>query len=148
MLTTAHAVTGAAIGAILVEPAVVLPVALASHYFLDTIPHWQETLAPYVPNKYTYMRIPIDLLLSASLVYVVILLKGNHASIIIIGALVANLPDADTLLVPFPKLKRGILKKHWDWHSKIQRETSSLWGVVTQLITVAIDFMLVQFLRH
>jgi hypothetical protein len=146
MLTTAHAATGAAIGAIIIEPTAVLPLALVSHYILDTIPHWQETLAPYIPNKYTYRRIPIDILLSVGLVYAIILLKGSHAPIIIIGAIVANIPDADTVIILFPQLKRGLIKQHWDWHSRIQRETSSLWGVVTQLVTVVVDFILVRLL--
>lgn len=44
MLITPHALTGAAITVLVPNPLVSVPLAIGSHFVLDMIPHWQETL--------------------------------------------------------------------------------------------------------
>lgn len=141
MLITPHAVTGAAIAAFLTDPLLMTPIILGSHFVLDSIPHWQETLAPYVPTKKTYIRIPIDTLLAITLVWIVAAWQPHRTLPIVIGAIVANIPDLDTLTILAPKLRKGILEKYWDWHCKIQRETASLWGIATQIIVVILGLL-------
>lgn len=137
MLTTPHAVTGAAIGALMPSPWLVVPVAIASHFVLDHIPHWQETLAPYTPTRRTYVRIVIDLTLAGLLVGLVASWHPHHTAVVWLGAVAANAPDLDTLTVLLPGLRRGFVQRFWDWHCRIQRETSELIGVYTQLATIA-----------
>ena len=48
-----------------------------------------------------------------------------------LGAAAANAPDLDTLTVLLPSLRRGPVQRFWDWHCRIQRETSQLAGVYT-----------------
>lgn len=141
MLTTPHAVTGAMIGALLPNSLLIVPVAIGSHFVLDSIPHWQETLAPYTPTKKTYIRIPIDLLLAVSLVLLVARLQPAHVGAIWLGAVMANAPDLDVIVILLPKIKYSLLNKYWDWHCRIQRETSSLWGVLTQFVVIAIGLV-------
>ncbi len=143
MLTTPHSMAGAAIGALLPNPIVVIPLSIGSHFVLDSIPHWQETLAPYIPTKKTYIRIPIDIALAITLVWLVAHWQPNHISTIWLGATMANAPDLDVIMVLVPRLKQGLLKKYWDWHCKIQQETSSMWGVLTQLIVIAASLAVV-----
>ena len=99
MLTTPHTTAGIALGAVIGSPLAVIPAALASHFLLDTAPHWQETLAPYMPN-------------------------------------------VDTLVVLLPALKRGLIQKFWDWHCRIQRETSSLLGLLPQAAVVTASVLI------
>lgn len=136
MLTTPHAIAGATIGALLPDPLLAIPLAVASHFVLDSIPHWQETLAPYIPTRKTYIRIPLDIALAIGLTMVIAHWHPESASIIWLAALAANLPDLDSIVVVIPRLKTGLIKQFWDWHCRIQRETRSLWGVLTQLIFV------------
>lgn len=143
MLTTPHAITGAAIGALLPSPLLVVPLAIGSHFVLDSIPHWQETLAPYTPTKKTYIRVPIDIALAIALVWFSVHWQPNHVSTIWLGAIMANVPDLDVITVLMPRLRQGLIKNYWDWHCKIQREISSMWGVVTQLIVIAISLAVV-----
>lgn len=136
MLTTPHAVVGAAIGALVVNPLLVIPAAIASHFLLDSVPHWQETLAPYEPSKKTWIRIPIDLALAVSLVGLLAYWVPDRAGAVWLGAVMGNLPDLDVIMIVMPQLKRGLLRKYWDWHCRIQRETGSLWGVVPQVAVI------------
>ncbi len=143
MLTTPHTAAGAALGAALGDPLLVIPVAIASHFILDSVPHWQETLAPYIPTKKTYIRVPIDIALAIALTVWSAHLQPMHIEAIWIGAISANAPDIDSVIVIVPKLKQGIVKKYWDWHCKIQRETSSTWGVMAQLAIVALSIAII-----
>lgn len=136
MLTTPHAVTGATIGVLIPNPWLFIPVAIGSHFVLDSVPHWQETLAPYTPTKKTYLRIPFDIALSLGLVWLIGTWHPHLASSIWLGAIIANLPDLDTIVLPAPNLKVGLLQRFWDWHCSMQRETSSLWGLAPQVIVI------------
>ncbi len=138
MLITPHAVTGAAIGVRLKHPLKVIPVAMASHFLLDTIPHWQETLYPYRPHITTWIRVPIDLLLAVLGVAWIARRGKRHgrglATAAVVGALAGTLPDLDALACANPLLLRnGFLKRYFSWHCGIQDETAHGWGLAPQI---------------
>ncbi|HVS58710.1 MAG TPA: hypothetical protein VHD60_03150 [Candidatus Saccharimonadales bacterium] len=137
MLTTPHAVTGAILGALLPTP-LAIPTSIASHYVLDSVPHWQETLAPYMPTRKTYIRIPIDIALAVGLTFLIAHWHPVYQGRIWWSAFAANAPDLDSFLAVAPHFKRGLLKVYWDWHCSIQRETSRWYGVLTQLAVIGI----------
>ena len=141
MLVSPHVTAGVALGAMIGNPIMVIPLAIISHFVLDLIPHWQETLAPYKPTWKTYVRIPIDLAIGLVIVLLAVRLQPDQAWSIWLGAIFASGPDLDVAIVTFPKLKRGLLERYWDWHCAIQRETSSLWGVLPQLAVVGLGVL-------
>ncbi|HUD21070.1 MAG TPA: hypothetical protein VMQ44_03335 [Candidatus Saccharimonadales bacterium] len=149
MLTTPHATTGAVIAVLIPIPIVAIPLAIASHYVLDTIPHWQEVLGPdYRPTKWTCLRLPVDIVLALSLVYWAATLHPNTALVIWLSAIAANLPDLDSLVPLLPIfLKNKIVKKYWDWHCRIQNETPKPYGIITQFAFVLIGLTLVYLVR-
>ena len=124
------------------NPLLVIPVAIGSHFILDSVPHWQETLAPYIPTKKTYVRVPLDIALSAGLVLLISHWNPNATANIWLGAVFANVPDLDSIVVLMPSLKKGLVEKFWDWHCRIQRETSSLWGIAPQLALIIISLII------
>lgn len=130
-------------GAVIGHPVLVIPVAIASHFLLDMVPHWQETLAPYKPTKKTYIRIPIDFAIGGLVIWLALLAQPQHAAAIWVGALFASAADLDVIVIVYPKLKRGLLQKYWDWHCAIQRETSSLWGLAPQLGVIALGLAVI-----
>lgn len=139
MLVSPHAAAGIAIGILVSNPIIALPAAIASHFILDTVPHWQETLAPYQPTRKTYLRIPIDIGLAVAMTILALFTQPSHAAIIVSCALAATMPDLDVLMIVFPALKKGVSKRYWDWHCVIQHETSSLAGLIPQLAVIAIS---------
>lgn len=141
MLVAPHASAGVAIGVLVANPILAIPAAIASHFILDSVPHWQETLAPYQPTYKTYIRIPIDIGLAATITAIGVTIQPAHATSIILGALFATAADLDVILITLPKLKRGILKLYWNWHCAIQKETSSLWGIVPQIGVILISLV-------
>jgi len=144
MLVSPHVTAGVALGALIGNPIIVIPVAVLSHFVLDSIPHWQETLAPYTPTWKTYARIPIDLAIAAAVLVMGLQLVPVHALGIWLGALFASGADLDVAVIAFPRLKRGIIEKYWDWHCAIQRETASLWGLAPQIAVLAVGVFTLQ----
>lgn len=141
MLVSPHLTAGAALGAVIGHPILVIPFAIASHFILDSIPHWQETLAPYQPTKKTFIRIPIDLAIGLVIVLLAVQAQPQHAAAIWVGAIFASGADLDVLFIVYPKLKRGILHRYYVWHCAIQRETASLWGIVPQVAVIALGLV-------
>ncbi len=139
MLVSPHAAAGVAIGVLVANPVIALPAAIISHFVLDTVPHWQETLAPYAPTRKTYIRIPIDIGIAIAITLVATFIQPAHAPTVIACALFATMPDLDVLMIPFPRIKKGLLKRYWDWHCAIQHETSSLLGILPQLAVIALS---------
>lgn len=138
MLVAPHIAAGVTLGLVLREPMLVVPVAVASHFLLDSIPHWQETMAPYHPTWKTYVRIPIDFAIGAALIWFALQLHPDAALSIGLGAFFAAAPDLDVLTIILPKLKGKLVTLYWDWHCRIQREVSSWFGVITQLAILTI----------
>ena len=138
MLLTPHAVTGATIGALVPYPALAIPLAIGSHYLLDMVPHWQETLPPYTPHKGTWIRAPIDLGLGIGLVRVIARSRGDRTATIWLAAAAALAPDLDSLAHAIPSSNESgtLVRRYLRWHVKIQRETPSLLGLLPQILLV------------
>ncbi len=135
MLVTPHAVTGATIAIIVPYPIVSIPLSLGSHFLLDTVPHWQETLPPYAQSRATWTRIPIDVALSIGLVWLIANAHPEKKLLIWVTALAAVIPDIDTLALIIPSLfKNRLGKRYWDFHCAIQKETQSFVGILSQLL--------------
>jgi hypothetical protein len=139
MLVAPHIATGVTLGIVIGDPILVVPIAIASHFLLDSVPHWQETMAPYDPTWKTYLRIPIDFGIGICIVALALHFQPQYSATILLGAFFASAPDLDVLVIAFPWLKKGIVEAYWNWHCKIQREITSLWGVTTQLVVLAIS---------
>src|SRR5713101_6968104 len=120
MLETPHVAVGAAIASKIPNPFISIPLALASHFILDRVPHWN-------PHFYTEMKkhgkptaqstnVAIaDSLTALGLGLAVAahaMPNTGHAVVIIIASFAAVLPDQ--IKTPFfflPKTRKGWLKK-------------------------------------
>ncbi|MDO8503945.1 MAG: hypothetical protein Q7S60_04645 [bacterium] len=145
MLATPHLLSGAAIVTIVPNPVVSLPLAFASHFILDKIPHWQETLAPYELNNKTWVRMPIDLLLGLGLLWWVTKTVGGNG-IMWLGALVALVPDADSVFYARPLrevLQQPLARSWFSFHERIQRETDKWWGLLPQIAVVLLSLFFI-----
>jgi hypothetical protein len=135
MLSAPHAITGATIGASGAPLTACVPLAVASHFLLDLVPHWQETLPPYTPHRGTWVRVPVDLVLSVILIRRIARARPKRSRLIWISACGALVPDLDTLLYAVPGLRERVpfIGPYLRWHISLQHETSSLWGLAPQI---------------
>ena len=144
MLTLPHIIVGAAIGSQIPNPYAVGAMSFGSHFVLDSIPHWQEPLAPYIPTKATYIRIAIEIIVSLGLLYYLTNAYPEKAFTMWVGAIFSPLPDTDSFIVYRPKLlKNKLLSEWWNFHCRIQRETASLLGLIPQMVVIIISLVII-----
>lgn len=129
-----HVATGALIGAVVVEPALALPLAFASHFVLDAMPHFGDDSLAHSSKKYTKIIIG-DTILAVLILVLIIVLRPEHWPVILAAGLCAQLPDLMWLPNYMRELRKIEHKTH-NWlqhmHKKIQWGERS-WGFVVEI---------------
>lgn len=149
MIELPHTVVGAAIAVKIGNPALALPLALASHFLLDPIPHWNPHLYTEfkkngVVSRGSKLFMTFDVLLSLAaglFIAYKMLPDTTLAALAIIGALVAVFPDL--IKSPFYLLgiKNPTLTRYVELERSIQGESKSiLLGMTTQLLVTGAAF--------
>lgn len=106
-----HALTGAFIGLTVGEPLLAVPLALASHHFLDVIPHHGSSLPPneWMRSKPFKPVLMIDAALCVVLVGVLFMSHPSNWFLSAICAFVATLPDFTSI----KRFSRALKRKNW-----------------------------------
>jgi hypothetical protein len=117
-----HTLTAGVIAITIKQPALVAPIALASHFVLDMIPHY-GSYPPYARGTQAYYRIIlVDGLLSTLAYLVIIHLWPQYLLAISVGVFFSLLPDLLWPLALYVK-QRGPLWAYFRFHKGIQRES-------------------------
>lgn len=149
MIELPHTIVGAAIAAKVGNPALALPLALASHFVLDPIPHWN-------PHLYTELKkdgkvsnrsklfmigdVVISLLLGSFIAFKM-LPNITLFIVVLLGAFIAVFPDL--IKAPFYLLgaKNPWLARYVEIERSIQGETNNaIFGILTQLLVAGAGF--------
>lgn len=149
MLETSHVVVGAAIATQIPNPLVALPLALASHFILDKLPHWNphlysETDMYGKPTKKSTIITFVDLATSLTLGTLIAsraLPDFGHFSTILASCLVAALPDIIEAPYFFLGVRNKYLRKWINIQRKMQFNNGFVWGIVTQLLVIGASFV-------
>jgi len=139
MTATSHALIGTVIAAKISNPALAIPLALASHFVADMIPHWDEALERKEKGlDRVFIESCADLLLGFALSYTLIFFLFPQTNLLyaFLLIIVAQLPD--WLMAPYLFLKINAFK--WAYHlGKVtNREVDKPWGIVTQILAVSL----------
>ena len=131
MLALNHALFGAIIAVSVKQPALIIPLGIASHFVLDALPHFgnSESFGRY-SNNY-YLVVFADGIAMIIALAAMTLFWPHMAGIILLGSISAMSPD---LLWPLaPKVKSGtILSKFFIFHKKIQLSETPK-GIISEL---------------
>lgn len=140
MTATNHAVTGAIIALVVKEPVLALPLAIASHFALDSLPHFgNHPKVPHTSRAFLYILAADAGMASSILMSLFILLPGSWL-LPVACAILAMAPD----LMWFPNFVREVtgqkLKKPDAitlWHKKIQRYERP-WGMYVEAVWLTV----------
>lgn len=142
MTATAHALAGAALVSFIPNSSVALPMAFASHFVLDLVPHWDTGTyrREKSPRRFLVESV-IDLLLGFGLSFLLFGSKVNPY-LLTAGILVSQLPDwleAPYLFLgwkfpPFSTVKA--------FQSKLHFKKSLPWGFVSQVVVITLLILL------
>jgi hypothetical protein len=136
MFLTNHTLTGVLLGLNLQNPVLLAPIALASHFILDALPHYDPDLQLGEEVSARAKRIIIvDALLSLGVLIAALLIWPQVLGLILVGTFFATLPD----LLYIPRHFYGWVphRLYARFHKKIQWAEVS-WGYVPELIYAAL----------
>lgn len=144
MLETPHVAVGAAIATKIPNPVISIPLALASHFILDMVPHWN-------PHSYTEVqkhgKISMNTKTFALIDVGLALLVGftaashvtpdyGHSATILLASFASVLPDVSKSPYFLLGVRDGMLKKWVDFERSLQVETTFAIGMTVQTIIV------------
>ncbi len=137
MLETPHVALGAAIAVAIPNPIISIPLAFASHFLLDMVPHWNPHINTEMKKygkltKPTLFIIGVDLV--AAIIFTIIVAKANPY--IYIASFMSILPD----IAEGPYFLFGWRNKYMDivlrFQRSIQASANVFWGLLTQVIII------------
>lgn len=161
MVLTPHAVVGAALASAFgLDPATALVAGFASHFLLDSLPHWDYQLAsanidennplnnniPLTKEAFwDWAKIGLDLFLGLSLVFLFFTLNGQDIWLwsLLMGAFGGLLPDG--LQVLFMRWRREPFKTFFRFHLFIhspRKIRNIFWGPLWQGIIILLALIL------
>lgn len=143
MLETPHVALGAAIAVAIPNPYVSIPLAFASHFVLDMVPHWNphfytETQIHGKPTKLSTLIAVTDEIVAITLTLFIAsyFLPNYEKSILIMICAFASVLS-DQIKFPYFFFKMNGLIKRWVlWERKIQVEVGPFWGILTQVAVI------------
>lgn len=149
MLETPHVAVGAAIALKIPNPLISIPLAFASHFILDRVPHWNphfytETQKLGKPTgKSTTIAIVDSTLALAMGTAVALTALPDWGRVVTILACCFASVISDQIKIPFffCKKRAGFYKKWVDFERSMQIEVPFIPGVLTQLIVISTAFL-------
>lgn len=144
VLETPHVVVGAAIAAKIPNPLISIPLAFASHFVLEKVPHWNPHLntekKKYGKVTRTSTKIVIvDVFLSlvlGGLIASRALPDTGHAITILFASFASALPDVIEGPYFFLNWESKFIKRWVKFQKSLQVDVSVVPGLITQLVTV------------
>lgn len=131
MTGTNHAITGAIIGMV-VAPVAAVPLAIMSHFALDSIPHYGDNSLSQSEQRFRRIVIA-DAVITVTFLVSILIIRPAHWGIAIIAALLAMSPDL-MWLPNFMRASRGKQARPYNKvmhvHEKMQRE--HVWGWIVE----------------
>lgn len=147
MLQTPHVVVGMAIAIKTGSPEIAIPLALASHFVLDRVPHWNphtytEAMKYGIPKRATILLTVLDIGCAFALSFYLASLflpDYSRAFVILLAAGASVLPDiAKYPFFLFKKVRYGLYEKYVKWERSMQTDVSFYPGVFTQIAIVIV----------
>ena len=144
MLETPHVFVGAAIATQIPNPFIAIPLVFASHFVLETVPHWNphlntETKKFGKPTRESTLITSADsliALISGSFIAWRALPNTGTSILILACCLTSVLPDLIEGPYFFLKMRSEWAKKWILFQKSFQNDTTPFWGILTQLLTI------------
>ena len=148
MTATGHALIGTVIAAKIGNPALAIPIAIASHYLCDALPHWDTGYAREHKPKQRFVLesmadVMLGFILSAALIFFVF--PGTNYLYAFLIILMAQLPDWTN--VPYLFLDWDFPPFSWSYElgKKFDTSIGLPWGLVNQVVVVVALIFLGRF---
>lgn len=149
MLSILHVTTGAFIASKVTTPWLAFPLAIASHYLADWIPHWDVGTGLSMGKRSRSQAIiwgVLDLLLGYGIVFLLhrfFMPESVSLWWLLLGGTVAIIPDLIEAPSNFLSLKLPLIEPLNQFHERLHHSVYSMFtGLVPQIIVLLVIFFL------
>jgi CBS domain containing-hemolysin-like protein len=139
MTATGHALVGTIIAAKIGNPALAIPIAIASHFLADALPHWDTGYDRENQTKTRFVTATvIDVLLGFVLSYLLIILFFPTTNLLYAFIIIIMSQLADWLTVPYLFLNWKFAPFIWiyELQKKFDSSIGLPWGFVNQVVVI------------
>lgn len=151
MLELPHVAIGLAIASKIPNPLISIPLALASHFLVDLIPHWNPSLYSETkklgkPSKKSVNIIIIDVILSLTLGFFVVFKISSSlifSLTLLFSAFASVAPDVIEGFYFFLGVKASWLQALIKFQHNHQGRASFIPGTITQIIAIIISLLVI-----
>jgi len=148
VLETPHVVVGAAIATRVVNPALAIPLAFASHFILEKVPHWNPHLnsetekfgAPTRKSTYIVIADVAASLVLGGFIAARALPDWGQTATILAACFAAVVPDVLEGPYFFLNMRSKIIKRWIKFQKSIQVDVPIVPGLITQVATILLAF--------
>lgn len=147
MTATAHALVGGIIAASISNPAIGLPLAAASHPFLDMIPHWDFGIGWRKKDKFgLFIQSLLDLMFGLALTFI---LFGKFVDPIYLLSAIFMSEVWDIMMMPYLLLnwKFFPFSLFYRFGHTTNKTLKLPWGILTQVAAVLSITYAIRFIR-
>lgn len=139
MTATGHALIGTVIAAKVGNPVLAIPIALASHFIADALPHWDTGTNRKLKSRRTFfIESVIDVLVGFVLSWLLIVwvFPATNISYAFLIIIMAQLPDWLTAPYLFFDLNFFPFSNIYHFQKKFDNRLDTPWGVINQTAAV------------
>lgn len=139
MTATGHAIIGTVIAVKIANPAIALPLAIASHVFADMFPHWDSgTNGRSKSQKRLITEATIDVLVGFALAFIVAKTLFPHVSLLYIFIVIIASQLLDWLSAPyyFFHIKWAPIVWMYKLQKNFNGKLDKPWGIINQVVVL------------
>lgn len=151
MLEFPHAMVGAAIATAIPNPLISVPLALASHFITDYVPHWNPHIHTE-KKRYGHVTKKSILILTVDAglaLFFGLWLASNalpnstQALNIVLCCLASVAPDVAEIPYYFSNIRIAPIERLLSWQRQHQWNVPMIWGLLSQLLVVLFGLLVI-----
>lgn len=138
MTATGHAIIGTVIAAKIGNPAIAIPIALASHVAADLFPHWDEGTDGKKTKQTIALQAVFDVLFGFGISYLMIFFLFPQTSLIYVFVMIIASQAFDWLTAPYYMFGIKSFKIFYKFQKMFDNEMPAPWGIINQIAILAL----------
>jgi hypothetical protein len=145
MTATGHAVLGTVIAAKIGNPALAIPLAIASHIVADIFPHWDTaTNKAKKGKKRVIIESFFDLIFGFLLSYAIIFFIFPQTNLLYVLFLILVSQSLDWLMLPyyFLNINFSLFRWAYKFQKSLNHDLDKPWGIINQIAVLVLIVIL------
>lgn len=143
MTATGHAIIGTVIAVKIGNPALAVPLALASHIAADAFPHWDEGTNGKKKSKERLIKeVIFDVLLGLAISYLIIFVLFPQTNLLYAFLIILISQSLDWLTAPYYFFGIKPFKIFYKFQKMFDNRMDKPWGIINQIAILALIVIL------